>query len=383
MIDRRLKVLHIGKFYPPHRGGIETHLETLAGELCKRVDLRVVVASDNRKSVREIVGGVSVSRVPTWFTVASTPICMGMIRELRRSDADVVHLHFPNPTAVLAYLASGYGGCVVVTYHCDTVRQKVLGPLFAPYLHAALRRSSAIITTSPEYKGSSPVLLSHLDRCHVIPFGVEVSQFEHADPAAVYEIRRQYGERLVLSVGRLVYYKGFEYLIRAMTRVDGTLMIVGEGPLRGKLEQLTRDLDITAKIKFLGGVPDVIPYYHAADLFTLASIARSEAFGIVQIEAMAAGLPVVNTKLNSGVPFVSQHGQTGFTVTPRDPVALGDAISKLLDDSELRRAYGHAARLRAQQEFSLETMVRRTLSLYESVLAGTAPIGKGSAENRA
>jgi rhamnosyl/mannosyltransferase len=167
-----------------------------------------------------------------------------------------------------------------------------------------------------------------------------------------------------------------------MTRVSGTLLIVGEGPLRGKLEQLTRELGVAQRVKFLGGVADVIPYYHAAELFTLASIARSEAFGIVQIEAMAAGLPVVNTKLDSGVPFVSLHGQTGFTVPPRDPVALGDAIGRLLNDSELRRAFGYAARIRAQQEFSLDTMVRRTMSLYEGVAAGTALSANASARNR-
>jgi rhamnosyl/mannosyltransferase len=364
-------------------GGIETHLEVLAGELCKKVDLHVVVASDNRNDVRETVEGVSVSRVATWFTAASAPICPGMIREFRRSDADIVHLHFPNPTAVLAYLASEYTGRVVITYHSDTVRQKILGPLFSPYLQTALRRSSAIITSSADYQRTSRVLSSHLDRCHVIPYGIPLAQFEHADPAAVSEIRREYGERLVLSVGRLVYYKGFEYLIRAMTRVSGTLLIVGEGPLRGKLEQLTRELGIAPRVKFLGGVADVIPYYHAVDLFTLASIARSEAFGIVQIEAMAAGLPVVNTKLDSGVPFVSLHDQTGFTVPPRDPVALGDAIGRLLNDSELRRAFGHAARIRAQQEFSLDTMVRRTMSLYEGVVAGTALSANASTRNRA
>jgi rhamnosyl/mannosyltransferase len=254
--------------------------------------------------------------------------------------------------------------------------------LFAPYLQAALRRSSAIITSSADYQRSSDPLSDHLDRCHVIPYGIDLTQFEYADPVAVREIRRQHGERLVLSVGRLVYYKGFEYLIRAMTRVDGTLLIVGEGPLRGDLEQLTRELGVTAKVKFLGGVPDVIPYYHASDLFALASIARSEAFGIVQIEAMAAGLPVVNTKLDSGVPFVSVHGQTGFTVPPRDPVALAEAINRLLDDSELRQAYGRAARIRAEQEFSLDTMVHRTLSLYKSVVAVPALTAKVSVGKR-
>ncbi len=292
-------------------------------------------------------------------------------REIRRSDADIVHIHLPNPTAVLAYLASGHRGRLVVTYHSDTVRQKVLGPLFAPFLHTALRRASAIIATSPDYRRTSPVLARYLDRCHVIPYGIAVEQFERSDPAEVSKVRERYGERLILSVGRLVYYKGFEYLIRAMQQVRGRLIIIGDGPLRQPLQQLVADLGLGDKVVLAGEIQnaDVTPYYHAADLFALASIARSEAFGIVQIEAMAAGIPVVNTSLDSGVPFVSLHNQTGLTVPPENPDALAAAINRLLDDRNLRQSLGDAARLRARQEFSLATMTSRTLALYETVAA--------------
>jgi rhamnosyl/mannosyltransferase len=108
-------------------------------------------------------------------------------------------------------------------------------------------------------------------------------------------------------------------------------------------------------------------YYHAAELFALASVARSEAFGIVQIEAMASGLPVVNTNLDSGVPFVSLHEKTGLTVPAGEPQPLADAINRLLDDEDLRRSLGQAGVRRAKQEFSLDIMLRRTLQLYESV----------------
>ena len=367
---RPWKVLHLGKFYPPHMGGIETHLQALCAELTKNLDLRVVVASDDRKHRDELVNGVPVSRVATRMTLAATPLCPGMVRQIRNFQADIVHLHLPNPMAVMAYLASGHRGRLVVTYHSDTVRQKILGALFEPFLDQCLGRAQAIIATSPDYRRTSTVLSRYRDRCHVIPYGIELAQFEQPAEAAVIQVRRELGERLVISVGRLVYYKGFEYLIQAMKEVQGRLVIVGDGPLRAKLQELARGLGVEDKIIFAGEIQNqqTIPYYHAADVFALASVARSEAFGIVQIEAMAAGLPVVNTRLDSGVPFVSLDNQTGLTVPPQDPQALAQAINRLLDDPALRRSFGAAARQRARQEFSLETMTRRTLQLYESVM---------------
>jgi glycosyltransferase involved in cell wall biosynthesis len=379
-LDQRLRVLHVGKFYPPHMGGIETHLQALCRELQKTLDLQVIVASDDAKSTEESLEGVAVSRLPTRFSIASTPFCPSMVGRIRHSVADIIHIHLPNPAAVLAYLASGHRGQLVFTYHSDTVRHKALGDLFEPFLHAALRRSSAIVATSPDYLRTSPVLIRYRDRCHVIPYGISIEQFEHADEDKVAEIQRQYGDRLVISVGRLVYYKGFEYLIRAMAHVRGKLLIVGDGPLREKLRECAASVGVSDKVAFVGEIQNeqIIPYYHASDVFALASVARSEAFGIVQIEAMAAGIPVVNTSLDSGVPFVSLHEQTGFTVPPSDPVALAASINRLLDDSDLRRTLGNAARRRAQQEFGLETMTRRTLAMYQTIMNRSAvPVVSG------
>jgi len=372
MDSRKLKILQVGKYYPPHMGGIETHLRALCGELRKSTDLRVVVSSDNREGSQEVLDGVSVCRVPTRLTLASTPLCPGMISQLRESSADLMHIHLPNPTAVFAYLVSGHRGRLVVTYHSDTVRQRFLGAAFEPFLHAALRRSSAIIATSPDYKRTSPVLSVHSDRCHVIPYGIALEQFRRRDSEEVARLRRQFGDRLVISVGRLVYYKGFEYLIRAMSKVRGKLLIIGDGPLRKELHDLTAELRLNDKVFFTGELQNdqAVPYYQAADVFALASVARSEAFGIVQIEAMASGLPVVNTRLDSGVPFVSIHEQTGLTVSPRDSDALAGALNRILDDHDLRTSLGIAARLRAEQEFGLDSMVSRTMALYESVMNG-------------
>jgi glycosyltransferase involved in cell wall biosynthesis len=215
------------------------------------------------------------------------------------------------------------------------------------------------------------VLQAFRDRCHVIPYGIDTAQFEHCDPDAVRRIRARFGERLVISVGRLVYYKGLEYLIRAMADVRGKLVIVGSGPLRGKLERLAAQLGVADRVNFAGVVNNasLTAYFHAAALFVLASVARSEAFGIVQIEAMAAGLPVVNTSLDTGVPLVSVHEETGLTVPIADPRALAAAINRLLDDPNLRQTLGQAGAQRARQEFNHKKMVERTLNLYRNLTA--------------
>ena len=332
------------------------------------MDIRVLVANDGAKTVQEERPGVSITRCGKAFDLAAAPVCQGMISGIRRARADLVHLHMPNPTGALACWASTYKGPLVVSYHSDTVRQKVLGALFEPILHRTLRRSAAIIAATQNYIETSPILQRHSSRCRVIPYGIPVEHFQHADGAKVDQIRTEYGPRIVLSVSRLVYYKGLEHLLRAMGKVRGRLLIVGEGPLRSSLERAAVGLGIGDRVVFLGEVGDVRPYYHAADVFVLPSIARSEAFGIVQLEAMACGKPVVNTRLASGVPFVSLDGITGFTVPPADPDALAVVINRLLDDGDLRAKFGEAALQRVREEFSLEVMTRRTLDLYQEVM---------------
>ena len=366
---RRLRVLHVGKFYPPHKGGMETHLRDLCERLRPRVEAEVVVASDSRAGSDESAGGVRVSRVGTLLKLGSSPVCPGMARRIRDSKADIVHLQFPNPTGILSYLASGRRGRLVVTYQSDIVRQKILGRAFRPLLYHVLRRADRIIATSPNYVESSDVLRDFRERCRVIPLGIPTERFERADERAVREIRERYGPRVVLGVGRLVYYKGFEHLVRAMRGVEGQLVIVGEGPLRAALEREAEECGVGGRVHFAGEVEDVTPYFQAADVFAFPSTARSEAFGIVQLEAMASGVPVVNTALRSGVPYVSPDGVSGLTVPPGDAEALAAALRKLLGDASLRARLGAAGRRRAREEFGADLMAERTFRLYEEVLS--------------
>jgi rhamnosyl/mannosyltransferase len=360
------RIVHVGKFYPPHMGGIEVHVQQLCRELAASARVTVLVANDSTRTVHERDGGVAVHRLATPFHLSSAPVSPGLVRAIRQARPDILHVHLPNPAATLAVLASGYRGRLIATYHSDVVRQKLMGALFEPFLRRFLQRCEQVICTSQRYLDSSPVLPSYREKCVVIPYGIPPSAAPSIDPAAVAALRARHGSRVLLAVGRLVYYKGFEYLIEAMRNIDAKLLIVGDGPLRSVLESQIMESGLSHRVQMLGEIQnhELAPYYMASDLFAFPSIARSEAFGIAQLEAMSSGLPVLNTSLDSGVPFVSQHGETGLTVPPRDPAALANAVNLLLASSEMRARFGAAAMRRVNLEFTAQLMAKRTLSLY-------------------
>lgn len=363
-------VLQVGKFYPPHRGGMETHLKLLCDGLSRSCDVSAIVANDTRRTTCGYVSNVSVTRIGALAHVAGTAISPGMVHAIRSHPADIVHIHWPNPTAVAAFLASGHRGRLVITYHSDVVRQKFLARIIRPLLMAGLNRADTVIVTSKRYADTSGVLRTVIGKCRVIPFGLDVKPYDAVDQAKVLRIRAQYGPKLLVAIGRHVYYKGFEYLIAAMRNVRGKLLLVGDGPLRHHLEALAARFGINDRVVFLGEVDDVVPYYHAAEALVLPSTTRSEAFGIVQIEAMACARPVINTSLDSSVPLVSLHEKTGLTVAPGNPGALASAMNLLLEDASLRNQYGRAARNRVETEFKAEAMIRRTLGVYGEILRG-------------
>jgi rhamnosyl/mannosyltransferase len=363
----QLRVLHLGKYYPPHRGGMETYSEALCKALAAKVWLKVVVAGGQTRKA-EIIDSVNVVRLRTLKTLASTPVCAGMVTAIKTFPCDIVHLQWPNPFGIVAYLLSGSASRLVVTYHSDVVRQRLFGQFFNPVLYYALRRAAAIIATSPSYIDSSPVLSRFRKHCRVIPLGINPGSFTKVNQSQVSEIRARFGPRIVMAAGRFVYYKGFEYLISAMKSLDAHLVIVGDGPMRHQLLNQIRAETLGDRVTLVGQVSDIASYYHACDIFVLPSVARSEAFGLVQLEAMACGKPVVNTELDTGVPFVSPHGVTGFTVKPADAGSLRTALRVLFDSDRLRHKFGEAARLRVIREFDSQKVAERTLTLFREVV---------------
>ncbi len=313
--------------------------------------------------------GVRVTRLAKVATVASMPICPALVTAIRHRPADLVHIHVPNPGAALAFLVSGHRGKLVITHHADTLGRKVLRRLSDPFARRLMERACRIIVTSARYLNSSDELAPFREKCRIIPLGIDVAHPRERDLAKTQALRLQFGDRLILAVGRLVPYKGFDVLIRSMRQVDAKLLLIGSGPQTAALAELARTEGVEQKVVMLGRVDDLGPYFDAASIFVLPSVTRAEAFGIVQLEAMAAGVPVINTNLDSGVPEVSLNNQTGLTVEPGSVGDLAQAIRLLLDRRDLRDRFGEGARLRVRTEFTVDLMAERTMSLYKEVLA--------------
>jgi glycosyltransferase involved in cell wall biosynthesis len=366
--NQPVSILHIGKYYPPYSGGMETYLQDLVRHQSNLVRVEVVVANTRRVSSIEMLDGAKITRVASMGVIASQPICPSLPRKLANRKEDIVHLHMPNPLGALSYLMSGHKGKLVITHHADTLGRPMLRRLVNPFVRRAMKRASAIIVTSERYLGSSEELVDFREKCRVIPLGIDLAPFQSGDSGAATGIRSNYGRRVILSVGRLIAYKGLDFLLEAMKEVDATLLVIGSGRLREHLEKMKENYGIGDKVHFLGRVEDVTSYYKAAQIFVLSSTTRAEAFGIVQIEAMATGIPVVNTELDSGVPEVSVNGETGITVPPKDASALARAINFLLANDDVREKYGLAGSDRAREKFPAERMAADTFRVYESVL---------------
>ena len=375
--DQPIRVLHVGKFYPPVLGGMERILQLLCENERPGVDSRVLVANQERVTVREELSGVPVTRLASLGQIGSVGICPALPLWLRRLEGDIVVVHEPNPAALVSVVLARPRGRVLVWFHSEVVRPRwKYRLLYRPFLRAVLQRAVRIIVSSPELARHAVELQDFRDKCVVVPFGVDTQRLRATDEvrARAAELRAVHQAPLVLFVGRLVPYKGVDVLLQAVSGLDATTLLVGDGPLRTMLETQALELGLS-RVRFLGEVSEteLSALYHAADLFVLPSVTRAEAFGVVQLEAMACGVPVVSTNLPSGVPWVNEHDKTGLVVPPSDVDGLRQALHALLTDRQRREAMGRYARARVGREFTLTRMATLTSTLYREVLEGQAP----------
>ncbi len=375
-------MLHSYKVFPPDVvGGITEVIAYIAKGMAPRHESSVLVARSRGWGRRYTLDSLPVEALFSFGTLLSTPIAPSfpIVLARRSRQADLVALHQPFPLNDIGVTLGLPGKTALVVHrHGEIVRQRSLTGLVAPFIRRTLARAQRIVVSHPTMVSESPFLATHAEKCAVVPFGIDVGYWAELDDAQrrrVEELRSRY-PRLVVAIGRLVPYKGFDVLVEALRRVDATVIIVGEGPLRHNLLRLAQQRGVAERVILAGMLSrdDLKVHLHAAQLYAFPSVSAAEAFGIVQIEAMAAGLPIVNTNLPTGVPHVARHGLEALTVPPSDPAALAAAIAQLLNDRALAQRLGAAGRRRATTEYDLQSFVERIEDVYDQAVraAGSA-----------
>ena len=371
-----MKILQLGKAYPPvNLGGVEVVIQLLAEGLNeKNIECDVLGVNDKYKFVIDNgkYGG-KVFRTRLIKKAFSTLLSLQLISYLHkiRGKYDVIHVHSPDPMAALAVFLIRPKTKIVLHWHSDILKQKILLFFFNPILFWLMKRSELIIATSPNYVDGSDYLLKFKEKVKILPIGIDLSVETLVENDEIPSLPKE--KKILFSLGRLAYYKGFEYLIQSLQYLSDEylLLIAGEGPERPKLELLISNLKLENKVKLLGKVDERMKtnLFNKCKLFLLSSIYKTEAFAIVQVEALAYAKPIISTRISgSGVDWVNLDQVSGITVPIRNPKAIADAVEFLIADEKIYQQFSHNARRRYEDNFTQEKMIDTVVDYYKELL---------------
>lgn len=386
-----MKILHVGKYFPPYSGGMETYLRDLMAGLAKRkIDNSALVhQSDISFSSRNEQYSANdqilpVTRAAVWARLLFTPISPSfpwlLQRAIKEQKPDVLHLHLPNVSAFWALLLPGARDIPwVVQWQSDVLASRhslglrLFYALYRPFERAILKKSAVIISSSPPYLDSSAPLATFRDKCTTVPLGLDpanLSYLNGADEAA--SDLSDNAPLQVLAIGRLTYYKGFEYLIRAAARVDNLhIHLVGRGDQEAALKTLAAELSLEHKVFFHGHLPEseVARQYANSDCVCLPSIERSEAFGLVLLEAMYCGKPTVASDVpGSGMGWIVEHGVTGLKVAPENTEDLANALRYMERHRDKIAYLGSNGRDKFDRQFHIDKCAASIDQIYQQIL---------------
>lgn len=378
-------ILHLGKYYPPEPGGMEVVVKSFAEATAGELDNYCLVASKAGPTrVERPAGGATVHYLKERGTVLLTPILPSLSRVLHRLRKErrfrAILLHYPNPMAVLALVLSllfrRKTEKIVLWHHADVLLdegwKRALYSMFRPVEEWVFRRTDAFVAATPHHVSCSDTFRRFSDRTAIIPYAIPDDWFEVSEEERKAEgkAREEMGGSFLLFVGRLVPYKGLETLLRAADRIPSRIAIIGTGPLDAALRKEIAARGLEGKVRLLGRVDDLRPYYLGCDFLVLPSVSALEGFGIVQIEAMALGKPVVSSDLPSGVTYVNVDGETGLTFHVGDDAGLAAACNRLLADPGLRERLGKNARKRTFEKFSYTAMKAAAVPFFARLCGG-------------
>jgi rhamnosyl/mannosyltransferase len=382
-----MRVLHIGKFYPPFAGGIENFLGDLLPSLKRLgVDVSALVHNHQEDSVRKAkTTNFPVYRVPCYGNLLYAPVSPGfplvLKQVIKKFRPDILHLHMPNTSAFWVMMLS----CArripwVIHWHADVVlseidrRMAVAYRLYRPFEQHLLRRAATIIASSRPYLITSNALYPWRNKCTVIPLGIDSARLKMVDGDLKNWAERIWGHKRtrVLAIGRLTYYKGYEVLIRAAARApDLRVLIVGEGGRKRRLDSLIAELGLGERVTLPGFLEEerLHALLASCDCLCLPSVERTEAFGLVLLEAMRYAKPVVASDVpGSGIGWVVKHEETGFLTPPGDSIQLARALEAMAEAPALRGRMGQAAEERFNNIYQIDRVSVEIRGVYEAIL---------------
>ena len=366
-----MKILVIGKYYYPFRGGIESNTKDISEGLAKTNDIHVICFDKNYKKT-EIINGVTVVRHKELLNIKSQPISFSYIKEIVSYDSDIIHLHAPNFVGVFALLMKKIffrkKYRLIITHHMDVTGRLAFRLIFMWTYKIIVKLSDKVIVTSlKNAKNSSDI--SYCNKVVAIPLGLDIKNYSISqdDVASAFRWRENnFGnKRLIGFVGRHVGYKGIDVLLRAVKNIENTaLVIAGDGPLKESMEKLADDLNISGRVKFVGEVShsEKLKILSCIDVFAFPSVNKTEAFGISQVEAMLMGAPVVATELFTGVNDVAIDKETAVLAVPGDVNSLTEKLNLVLSDKNLSKKIKENAKKFVLENLSIEKTTASTVA---------------------
>ncbi|AKU13717.1 glycosyl transferase, group 1 [Azoarcus sp. CIB] len=371
-----MKVLHVYRtYFPDPPGGLQEAIR----QICLSVQpfgIENTIFTLSRDPVpaelerRE----ARVVRQRSWAAPASCDLggvaAFARFRRLAR-EADVIHYLFPWPFADVLHWAMPPGKPALLTYISDIVRQQWIGKLYSPLMWRTLKGMGAIVANAPAYALTSPVLSNEAirDRVRVIPLGIDEQSYPRGGDDAVFSrLHLAEDEPFFLFIGVLRYYKGLHCLVQAAGRVGAKIVIAGSGPEGRALHSLVATTG-ARNVVFAGQISDEekVALLRRCRALVLPSHLRSEAYGMVLVEAAMLGRPMISCEIGTGTSFVNAGGETGFVVEPGCASALAEAMNQLLVDDGLGDRMGAAARMRYERLFSGEALGREYAALFREV----------------
>jgi glycosyltransferase involved in cell wall biosynthesis len=372
-------IVIVGKYFPPEFGGVERYASDVARIAAKTHRVTVVVHNRERDDrIEHRHDNITVVRCGTIKVISSQPVSLSMLAHLRSLQPDLIHFNAPNFWAAAMLSLAGYKAPLIVTHHADVFGRSLLKRAVMPIYHHIARGATCVVVNSFKNAAVSRDLpFDKKCRYVEIPWAVRDTDYaldEDERRALLAERRRRFGNAPTIGfVGRFVRYKALPVLIEALSRLDDAhALLIGDGPLRGQIEQLVRAAGIADRVHFLGNVDERSKVRALAmmDMLTLPSNDTTEAFGLAQVEAQLMGLPVVASRLSTGVTDVTLDNITGLLVAPNDPIALASAFLRLIADPALAHRLGAAGRERALRLFNMKVFEDRWSELFNAVLTG-------------